>query len=165
MGQERGLQIDEHPTFSHRLWGVQRGAVPVLVLLVVLALLGAFGYGWLAKGQVGEEGEPLWLTYDSLAQIQTPTVLTAHVARIEGDELELWVDSKFLEAAHIDRIQPEPAESTFDNGRIRYRFSAQEGVGEAAVYFRYTPTKAGTIESRIGIIGGQERTFSVFVYP
>lgn len=151
--------------FTHRLWFVQRWAVPVLVLLLVLALLGVFGYGVLAQGQSGEKGEPLWLTYDSLAQMQAPTVVTAHIAQVNGEEVEIWIDDQFLDAAKIDRIQPEPAESTFDNGRIVYRFPAEKDVREAAIYFRYTPTKAGTIESRIGIVGGPERSFSVFVYP
>ena len=124
------------------------------VAALVLALLGAFGYGWLARGQSGDEGQPLWLTYDSLAQTQAPTLVTAHLSGVEGEELRLWLDQRFLDAAQIERIQPEPAESTLADGRVVYRFAAEPGTREATVHFHYTPTRAGKLAARIGIVDG-----------
>ena len=165
MKEASGLHIDEHMGFRRRLWRVQQWAIPFMILIVVLALLGGFGYGYLGQGKAGDETDAVWLSYDRLAQAQAPTELTAHITRIEGDKVQLWIGSDFLSQVTIDRIQPEPAESKLEHDRVVFEYPVAANAKSVEIAIHYTPNEPGTLDARIGLVDQASQQARVFVYP
>jgi hypothetical protein len=73
------LQIDEDPDAQRRHWIAERVGWTVITLVILAALLGLFGSGWLSEASVGTPEGALRLEYSRFGRFLAPTTLRLHL--------------------------------------------------------------------------------------
>jgi hypothetical protein len=162
----RSLQIQEDLGFQATMWRVQRVGWAVLGLLVVAAVLGAFGRGVLS-GAVTGDPDGVRVEYERFPHRGSPTSVRVRVAgaAVAGDEARVWLSRGWLESMRVEQISPSPSAEGIVPGRIVLTIPVRPGTDEVAVSLRLRPDDAGPAHGEAGVVGGPSVRFSQFVYP
>lgn len=169
MGMQRlgDLEINQDLAFERRSWQVQRVAWALFALILLAALLGLLGgRGPLSERTVGE-GSPLAIRSFRFARHNSPTELTFELqpGAVPGDEARIWVNADYLDGIQVERIEPEPVQTTLAEDHITYSFMLGEAGASGRIVLHLTPQSLGWHEVRAGLEGGAEHRFTQFVYP
>lgn len=174
MGRARRVndfQIEEDPQFEVRLWRLQRYCWGVMVAVLVAALLGLLGGGGpLAHATARLDDGSLRLEYERFARREAATTLTFSlpVPRDPPGTVSIRLNRSFVEAAQLERVEPEPVRVVAGAGEIVYVVDAAEAARDGTVQIRVLarPTRAGTLsgQARRGTRPEPLR-FQLFVYP
>ena len=154
------LDIDENPSFYRAFRQVERWAPWVLLVAVVAAALGAFGYGWLGRDTVS--AGPLQVTYHRLAQIDRASVIEIQVDQ-PGETVELWLDAQMLSKLRVEQFQPEAQDIRHEGDKVVYRFPTE--AKRMSVTIRFQFPSPGSSRLKLGLIGGPSLDLPQFVYP
>jgi hypothetical protein len=146
------LEINEDLVFQQRQWRVQRMGWFVLGGLLLLALLGVLGDGWLSQRRVVREG--VRLEYDYFLREGKMTTL-----KLEGAGTEVSFNRDYLGRFEVERILPEPSESSATPDTVVFRF---DEIG--MVQFNLIPRQVGRVSGQVRVSGGGLE-LSHFVYP
>lgn len=154
------LDVDQDLKFYQRARVIETWAPWVLLLLVIAALLGLFGYGWLGRDTV--TAGPVEVEYDRLAQTDSLSVIEVQVAD-PSQTVELWIDASALSQVRIEQVQP-PAESVRQDGeRVVYRFPASGDRMTVTFHMQYP--SPGSRRMQLGVSGGPALELPQFIYP
>lgn len=146
---------------------VQRVAWAVLVLAVVAVLLGAFGgTGFISTASMRSPDGALEIHYQRLARRSAPATLEVRVAgvHVDGPELRLGLDRKYLEAARIERITPAPLRTESGDRQITFVLAATAGT-PALVVFQLKMDAIGLERARVTLAPDRSLEFTQFIYP
>jgi hypothetical protein len=163
----RSLQIDEDLTFQRHQRRFERLGWLAMGLLLLAALLGLLGDGWLSSATAGGANDPIRVRFERLDRASKPTLLSimlAPEAAASGD-VAIWVSRDWVEGVTIDRIDPEPASVAAAPDRLVYAFAVQAGAGPIEITLRFTHEGWGRVEGEVGLVGGPSQTFRQFVLP
>lgn len=151
---------DEH-------FGLQRIAWAVMAALVLLALAGAFGGGWLAQAQVAAADGSLTLDYDRVLRADAPTQLRLTLSRSAsaGEIAELTLPSGYLEQIQVDAIVPPPLRARSGPDGITYAFGIASDGAPVAVVLSVTPRRAGLVHPSVALAGGPPVAFRQLILP
>ena len=144
------LDLDEHMPFQRRSWRAQRIAWVAMALILLAALLGAFGRGPLSDARAASDDGSLSVRYDRIARNQAPLELRVRFADRWSGPTTLWVSTDYLERLRVKAITPEPAAQEAAPDRLRLVFDLARG-GEVLV--RFETEGAGVLRAAIGIEG------------
>ena len=161
------LELQQDLVLQRREWIVERVGWCIMLLLLVAALLGAFGRGWLSHTSVADARGTLRLDYERLTRLQSTTELTVVLApaALHGDTARVWIDREFMQALQIQHITPQPALVDVDTNRLTYVFMATEPERTVTIRFAIQPRRAWRHHGRIGLPGERGVSFTQFVYP
>src|SRR5688572_20039263 len=123
------LDLAEDIAFERRSWVVQRIAWTIMSLILIAALLGLFGNGWLSKARMSIPGGALEIEYNRFVRFQAPGELRARISpsSTEENQAGLWVSREYLKSIELKQITPAPErEITTDEGVI-YLFATAHG--------------------------------------
>lgn len=166
MEQIGELQVGQDLKFEKRWWKIERTGWAVIGLLLLAALLGFLGPGPLTKKTAGTRGGPLWLEYHRFARYQAPVDWRIELGpQGTNKEIRLWVDRSYIEAVHMEDIQPQPESVDMAGARFVYTFKAADLSTNTKVLFHFKPNKFGKAPARLGLEGGPEIAFTHFFYP
>ena len=160
------IEIDQDLDFQRRSWRVQRASWLLMVFIVIAALLGVFGGGFLSKTTAGETAT-LAVEYDRFIRSSSPAriAVTIGAAAAASQSLDLWLDRRWLSGNKVNSIVPEPDSTTIAPDRVTYHFSAHSGRVPSTVEFDLETRVFGSIRGRAGVVGGKEVSFTQFSYP
>lgn len=161
---DKGLELTSDLALQERVWRAERLAWVVFLLVLIAALLGAFGNGPLAHASHRDPGGRLVVQYERLMRHATMTTLTLSVMP-RGDSAEVWISNRFLREILIDRIVPEPSGMTSDAERTLFRFAAASPDRPVRVTWHVTPLGYGPVELAGGTPGVPAFHLPLFVYP
>src|SRR4029079_4084426 len=106
--QSRDYPIREDMAFQRTSWIVERAGWIVLTLLLIAALAGAFGHGWLSKQTIEDEnprGE-----FDRFQRvIKVPSSI---ISLRSAGEPKLTLGRKFQASYEVIDIEPRPIRSS-----------------------------------------------------
>jgi hypothetical protein len=146
--------------FQRRTWLIERIGWLVLALIVLLALLGLFGSGFLSKRSV--EAGTLTIQYERFQRATRLVQFTFHFAPSPNSERRLQLNAAFQRNYEIGSIQPPPARSSADG--LNLTFAAPPGNPADVVIWAH-PRAYGTTRFEIRVDDEPPLTFSAFVYP
>lgn len=148
------LEIEEDLEAQRRLWRVQRVLRALAVLLLLIALAGGLGGGWLAQGRASSGGHSL--EYERIAYRDTPQVYRLGVAAdaVRDGKLRVWVGRDTLAWMQLRDVVPPPARSVLNGDRVVFEFDVQAARGPVEILLNATPEQVGMRAARIGIEGG-----------
>jgi hypothetical protein len=146
--------------FQRRTWLIERIGWLVLALIVLLALLGLFGSGFLSKRSVGAGA--LTIHYERFQRATRLVQFTFHFAPSPRSERRLRLNAAFQKTYEVSSIQPPPARSNADG--VNLTFAVPVG-GPADVVIWAHPRAYGTTQIEIRADDEPPLTFSAFVYP
>src|SRR5690606_36515979 len=121
--QRLPLQIFEDVTFQQRTWKVERVGWLVLGAIVIAALMGLFGGGWLGRAAIAAADGRLSLEYDRLWRVQSPTALRLEVSPPSADDgVRVWMAWDYVESVNLTEIMPQPARVEGGAERVLFEF-------------------------------------------
>jgi hypothetical protein len=161
------LDIDQDMAFSRKEWKVQYVGWLVMALVIAGGLLGAFGTGPLAEGSVGSARDPLSFTYQRIDRQERPTALDITIGpeATQGGQVEIWFDNAFLDRIQGQTFLPEPESVQAGANRTVFVFDVDDPEQPAQVTMGFQHDGMGRVQGRLGLVNGQERTFTIYVYP
>lgn len=159
------LEIDQDLEFERRQWTFQRAAWVVMALILLMAFVGLLGGGPLSQAK--QTSGPLALQYDRLSRERAPSELQLQVAAgtASDGEIAISLNDGFLDKVDVERVVPEPAEMEAAVGRVIYRFAVADPDQFTTIVFHVQPDEPGVAQGRLGLIAGEEITFSQLIYP
>jgi hypothetical protein len=168
---------DEHLPQERREWLIQRIAWVVLTAVVIAALLGAFGHGWMSRASVESAGGSVLIEYDRIIRLHDRTKVTLTLNRWvpDGDgNAMVTLAGSYLEHFGVESITPEPEEQQSAPGEFVLKFKpAGEGV-PVRVELRLKVERLGAIPGIVRAAGrpgsgaelrGEEVRFEQFALP
>jgi hypothetical protein len=156
--QSRVYPIQEDMAFQRTSWIVERAGWIVLTLLLVAALAGLFGHGWLSKQKIGDG--TLRVEFDRFQRI---TKVTPYIISVKsGGEPKLTLGRKFQTAYEVIDIEPHPIRSSAGENGLELQFASAADSLRAVIWAR--PRSFGRM--RFSVAGeGAALTVRAFVYP
>jgi hypothetical protein len=140
----------------------------LLTLLLLAALSGLFGSGYLSHARAGDTGAPLWLEYPRFAHTYAAVdTLVFHVApqAANNGTVRLWLARDYLERVEVRRIEPEPDAVEAAGDHYTYVFRASDLRAPTSIIFHVEPDSFGPVRGSAGLEGGAAFDFTQFVYP
>lgn len=159
------LAVGEDIEFQRKWWRFESIVWPILMLIVLADLLGAFGRGWLSKAHAETPDHAMTLDYERIARASTPSVMTFRFNEnaIHNGRIVLFVSNAVVKPLGAMRISPEPALSTVGGNGITYTFAAN--TAPASVQIELQPSFPGRHRFRVQAEGSAPITRSIFVVP
>jgi hypothetical protein len=161
------IEIDRDIEFQRRSWQVQRIAWVLMLVIVVAAVLGAFGNGPLSSAHAGDASR-LSVDYERFVRFVSPEKVTFHIARAAiqpGSSVELWVDREWLARHDVKAIVPEPSETRVTPDRLIYRFSVDSAGFPFRIELDLETMAVGALHGKAGLTDGSTVLFNQFAYP
>lgn len=161
------LQIDQDPDAQRHHWIAERVGWTVITLVILAALLGLFGSGWLSEASVGTPDGALRLEYSRFARFLAPTKLRLHLGPdvIHKGTVSISLNRDYIEAAQIQRILPPPDAVEAGADRLTYVLRISDAGGPTAVTIHLEPDRFGSLSGQIGLAGHEPLRFDQFIYP
>lgn len=155
------LQVNEDMDFQRLEWRIERVGWVILALLIIAALLGLLGNGFLSSS-VKTTGA-LNVEYDRFLHRNAPSSYRIHL-KPGGTETAIHLGREFLDAAKLEQVVPQPSEVELANDGIQLHFRSRESA-EGVVTIPFEPQAMGLLHTRIRV--GDERpvTLTHVVYP
>jgi hypothetical protein len=138
----------------------------VMFAVLVFALLGGFGRGWLSSATGANDDESLKVEYERFGREHASCELCVRAgAALAGDELRLHFNREFIENVRVEKFTPQ-FESTEANGEgVTFAFKLESGSGDRLIELRYQPEKVGPLWCRIKADDSEEVELNQFIYP
>ena len=152
------------PSFLRRERLFERVGWLFMGLVVVAAMLGLFGNGFLSEAVM--EKEQFHMKYDRFLHFGDLTTLEIEIAPGSGENgvVAIAFATDYMHKFRLEKIQPEP-ESSAHGDQILFWFTST-GTGEPVkVQMRLEPEEIGTLEGKIFVNGEDGYVFRQFVYP
>lgn len=146
--------------FQNREWITQRIGWLVIGLLLLAALLGAFGSGPVSSSSVSGPG--LRLEYERFGRVQKPTSLRFYLADTQ-ETATVWISRHYLHSVQVDHITPQPQKVEYDGHWLIYHFPTRRNPAE--IGFHLKPEKFGSLLGEARLAEGEAISFRQFIYP
>ena len=152
------ININEDIEFQKKGWFVQKIAIVLIFVVVVLSILGIFGHGILSTKKEKKDG--IELSYEKFLRSEA------------GDKLEFYFDNpdsiatlsfpiEYTKHVRIENTEPKAISSEIVNGQAVYKFQVEK---EGRIMLFINPCDIGSVSSTMKLNSTQ---FSIhhFIYP
>ena len=161
-----GLQLDEHYGSQRRGWMADRIGWAVMAIVIVAALTGLFGNGFIGLRNAKDNTGLLEVEYNRFGRNGADITLTVVVRESAAaqSEIAIWLSNEYLDAVRIDDIRPTPDATEAHANGLKFTFLTAGGDLEAM--FDLTGGKVGPVSGLVGLGGPQgAASFDQFFYP
>jgi hypothetical protein len=160
------LDLERNDGFQKAEWRVQRLGWIVWGLIVLAALAGLLGSGWLSERNLTASDGSLAVKYDRFVHYHHPVQieLSMNTAPTDG-EWQVTVDRSLLDRLQILRIEPEPERRVIAENAVVYSFLADANVALGKVVFHVEYERYGGAQGGVSIAGRLPVVVKQFVYP
>jgi hypothetical protein len=120
------VAVGEDLEFQRKWWAFEKLVWTFFAVILLLALLGLFGRGWLARTEKHSSDGNLTLKYDRIQRTGTPSDLTVIFGpnAIRNGQVRLFLSESVINDLGAQRISPQPQTSSLGDGGITYTFPA-----------------------------------------
>ncbi len=159
------VAVGEDLEFQRKWWRFERILWSFFALLLLLALLGVFGRGWLAKTERKTSDGGLDVKYDRIQRTGTPSMVSIQFGpqAIHDGRIQLFVTSSVVKQLGAQRIIPSPLESSVGNDGLTYSFPATQPPGIVEIALQ--PDGPGIFSFAIRSPGSEPLYAKVLVLP
>lgn len=159
------LQIEEHIEFQQRQWRWQRFGWIIFTIILIAAVLGAFGNGPLSASTARTADDTLTVAWERIVRRhgQAEITLTVDPSAIQEGEVTVWLDP--TTASQVQQANPEPSEVVTSGDGQSWTFAADPNAGPVSIVFQLTPTEIGWHTVSLGIDGGAALDIRQIVLP
>ncbi|MBK4997861.1 hypothetical protein IAE37_000137 [Pseudomonas sp. S31] len=162
--ESRQYPVEEDMPMQRRVWRFERIGWYVLLLIVLLALAGAFGNGPLSEATAVSADGRLRVDYPRLSRAGTTESLRITVHGTPGEPLQLLLGGSLLREASIETLQPEP-QASLSHGKSLLLELGTSGDGIATLYLTLRSEHVGSLEGVARIGPSSAVRFTIFLYP
>lgn len=163
--QRDRFEVHDDLEFQRKTWRFERIGWGVMALLVLAALLGLAGPGWLSKTTA--TNAPLRVNYERFLRRDAPVTVEVHVDAdaVSDGAIDLLLDAGF-DDFRIERVVPVPTEWRLTSTGMALRFAvAGDDDALGVIRLHVEPQRAGRGVARIGIADRPPVQLRYFIYP
>ncbi len=162
---DREVAVGEDLEFQRRWWRFERIVWSIFGVLLVLALLGLFGRGYLAKAERRSSDGSVDVRYDRIQRTGTPSKLSVSFGpqAIRDGKIVLFVSQSIVKELGAQRVIPSPLQTSIGNDGLTYTFPATEPPG--LVEFSLQPDGPGAVPFTIRLEGSEPVQAKVVIVP
>jgi hypothetical protein len=160
------VAVGEDLEFQRKWWALERLIWAFYAIILLLALLGAFGRGWLAHSKRTSSDSLFMLKYDRIQRTGTPSDLTLvfSPAAVRNGQIRLFVSESAISKLGARRISPQPQASTLGDGGITYSFPVHGRPGNVVIALQ--PPGPGSFPLHVTLPdAGSSVTSNIVVLP
>jgi len=154
---EADLDIKEHLKMQESGWNFQRVGLYCILIFVLTAAVGLYGNGVSSKKTMTQGNTRIEFQqfFRQEAKMQLKISTDSHEKAI------ISFPTHYLNHFEIDAIVPEPSDSYFENGEIRYAFNGDDAM---MITFYLVPQKVGKIRGSLRV---NEDSFKIYhlIFP
>lgn len=151
---------EEDLKFQKKEWVFQRVVWMIMLVIVVLAVIGVFGNGPIAKAEAGNPQDLLHIKYDRIVRerAQTGSLVTINlnrsaILRQTGDTLiHLWISQDWVHSMGLTSTTPYPARTSLNDSAIVFSFVAPYDSKSIKILFNWKPVEVGLQHGYIGLL-------------
>lgn len=142
------VAVGEDLDFQRKWWAFEKLVWTFFALILLFALLGLFGRGWLARSEKRSSDGNLILKYDRIQRTGTPSDLSILFGpnAIRDGHIRLYLSESMVNGIGAQRISPQPQTSTLGDGGIIYTFPVNGRP--ASVVISVEPSRPGSFAFR-----------------
>jgi hypothetical protein len=160
------LEDGQHQRSTRAEWVAERIGWLVIAGLLLAAVLGLLGPGYLSHREAASADGRVRVEYYAIERSERPNVLRIHAQPERGAEhLRLALSHTLTEEASFESIVPEPERMELEDDRIVYVFRAAEIEASGLITYRYRYEDFGWARFQINLDGGSEVEVTQFVCP
>lgn len=161
------LEIARDEQFQRRTWTWQRVGRILLVLLLVAAVLGAFGPGIFNRATLGAEGAAWRMEYPRTGRINSAFNLTVRLdpEATRTGTTRLWLGQGYLDDVVVETVHPRPANMELAAGGVVYTFPTTTPGQPGTVTLEVRAQRFGSLAGEVGLEGQTPQRFRQFIYP
>jgi uncharacterized SAM-binding protein YcdF (DUF218 family) len=160
------IEVEEDLGFLRREWRWQRIAWIVFALIILAALVGAFGRGPFSKGRVGETAR-FAVEYQRVLRHGAQDELIVHIGPdLPTDTLiRLSVSQQYLIDQQFEFVAPEPTQQTVQDQVVVFEFKRAGPRSALRLAAHVRPTGYGRVRARLELQGAPPLTINQFILP
>jgi hypothetical protein len=162
-----GADLYDDMSFQEKEWKAERVGRWAILLIILAALAGLFGWGPASKASNRGESQLVWVEYERFTRLKSPVILKVHMDRaplIDG-EASFWLDDEYLKNFRIHYIYPDPDSIEVGMSRVTYNFKVGPEGRLDEVLFHLEPETIGWFRGQIGVEDSDGASFSQLIYP
>lgn len=158
--QKSSSTEEEDLQFQKKEWVFQRVVWMIMLVIVVLAIIGVFGNGPIARAEAGGTQEILHIKYDRIVRerSRTETLVTINLNRSEvlrqtGDTLiHLWISQDLVHSMGLTTTTPYPVRTSLNDTAIVFSFITPYDSRSIKILFDWKPVDIGMQHGYIGLL-------------
>jgi hypothetical protein len=162
---EDAVSVGEDLDFQRRWWRFEQAAWILLALVLVADALGAFGRGWLARGERHSADGTLSLRYERIERTGTSSnmIIDFGPSAVHDQKVRLFSSQSIVKELGAQRIIPEPTLSEIGPGGITYTFPVTGSPATAS--FSLQPSFPGIHHLELRVLGAEPIRATIVVLP
>ncbi len=159
------VAVGEDLEFQRKWWIFERTIWTFFSIVLVLALAGVFGRGFLAKAEKRAPDASIDVRYDRIQRTGTPSMLSVAFSpeTIRDGKIELFVSESLVRQLGTQRVIPAPIQTAVGHGGLTYTFPSSGPP--ATVEFALQPDGPGAFPFLIRVPGSAGVQGKVIVVP
>jgi hypothetical protein len=152
--------------FQRKQFIAERFGWLAMASLLVWALLGGFGDGWMSDRQVRSDAETCTLDYQRFGRRDAPCELRMRLrADVPKDQVAVRLNRGFVDRVRIERVTPAYRSMVGDADGVTMLFDVEPADGVRTFSIEYKPQHVGTLRVAVRPAGEDELTFDQFIFP
>jgi hypothetical protein len=160
------IDLEPNDRFQTTEWRAQRFGWIVWALVVLAALAGLLGSGWLSNRNVTAADGSLAVKYDRFLHYHHPSQIELSLLSPPTDgEWHVTVDRSLLNRLQILHIEPEPARRVLSEDAVSYIFLADRSAAGGNVVLHVEYQRYGGAQGGVAVAGRSPILVNQFVYP
>lgn len=138
------FEVGFNQTFEQRWFRAERIGRFIMVAFVAAGFVGLFGRGPFSHRTKSMPDSGLTVDFEPIAQSQTGTQVTFHVANAASTPtMELLIGSRLVEPMGLQRILPQPVRTQAVQDGLLLTVAVPPGTGDAAIRLMLMPVGSG----------------------
>jgi hypothetical protein len=166
MDKHKGLYTDmdyrDEVSFQDTSGIVKKFLQGLLLLLVLGALGGVFGYGTWTKETCGK-GSSVEVEYERFLRVTKKTPLTFTVRTEQPDTLKIKIGASYFDKVSFESISPKPLQVSLDKEQLCFYFKVDK-PGDQKIIFSTSASSSGKLLLNTDI-DQTHYTIHQFIYP
>jgi hypothetical protein len=162
--RNRQHPVKEDLDLQRKIWRFERVGWYLLLAVVVLTLCGLFSRGLLSSTQAVSSAQNLTVDYERFHRNGSMDSMVIHAKGLQGRPITLLLNTAMMDGFSVESMQPLPIKSLGSRDGIRLTLETDK-QGEASLYITWRSDGIGIFKSLVGIDGGDQVSFSQFIYP
>ncbi|QGG95742.1 hypothetical protein [Actinomarinicola tropica] len=162
------LDVLEDMRFQEGDWRRERVGWAVMVLIVIGAVLGAFGHGLLGYRTATSADGGVAVTHEAVARRGGVTDIEVRVdPDLAGDALQLHLSTSYLERVQVETITPQPSDAVPSGDGITFEFTTDDVDPGTDIVIRFgiRPDTVGVARGEVGLVGGPSMDIDQVLLP
>jgi len=160
------VAVGEDLEFQRKWWLFENLIWSLFAVILVMTLLGCFGRGYFAKGEIHSADNQVSVKYDKIQRAGTPSDITVLLGRsaIRDGRVRLFVSESLIKKLGTQRVIPQPETTYVGDKGLTYVFPALQPP--ATVIFSVQPSGPGKYSFDIALPESQSSIIAnVYVVP